>query len=269
MRIRRGRGFSLTELMIAIGILAVGMVMAGSLFPAAMQANRRSVANVLGSIICENGLAIAKARWAGLTEADFDDLTERGRNLLKFRDPLPNKREVLEVLADDFVTEIDFLSDADRTYPVGDLESKYGFVLMMRPMDDDDDVGTWEGYQLVATSYRRQLDNGLVVCKAISGSVIDDTVTSYSDYSLRAGSPVIDRYSGAFGVMTSAAPYSGKMDRAIETDEEVEYFFIVVETDPAIGGPDLPDAALRFSPAMATMVTRMGLTGDLVRRSGR
>lgn len=266
--IRRGRGFSLTELMISIGILAVGMVMVGSLFPAAMQANRRSVNNVLGSIICENGLSIAKARWASLTKEDFQ---ANAGELKGFRDA-GVRFDKLEVLADDAVGTPNFLSDLDRAYPVGATKdtSKYGFVLMMRPMDEDGDTKTFEGFQLVATSYRRQLDNSSVICQALLGVLLrdDEEIRSYTEGSLRAGSPVIDRDTGAFSTMTSASPYNGRLDHPMK---DVTSFFVVVEVDPNVvdsdpTDPTLHPAQMRFSPAMATMVTRTGLTGNWARQ---
>jgi prepilin-type N-terminal cleavage/methylation domain-containing protein len=62
---RRGRtgrrGFSLAELMIAIGIMGIGLTMAASLFPAAIREHSRSASNVLGMIMTENGLETARA----------------------------------------------------------------------------------------------------------------------------------------------------------------------------------------------------------------
>lgn len=63
--IRRGRtgrrGFSLAELMIAIGIMGIGLTMAASLFPAAIREHSRSASNVLGMIMTENALETARA----------------------------------------------------------------------------------------------------------------------------------------------------------------------------------------------------------------
>lgn len=56
------RGFSLVEVLIAIGILGVGLGMVMLIFPAAVMENRSSTNNVIGTIMCENALAIAKTR---------------------------------------------------------------------------------------------------------------------------------------------------------------------------------------------------------------
>ena len=63
MRRQPGRaGFSLIELLISMGILVVGLVMAGTLFPAAIKQTGRSVDDTIGTIICQNALAVAKAK---------------------------------------------------------------------------------------------------------------------------------------------------------------------------------------------------------------
>jgi hypothetical protein len=46
--------------MLAIGILAVGLAMSMSVFPAAVKQNEASFDDVLGSIIAENGLTVAE-----------------------------------------------------------------------------------------------------------------------------------------------------------------------------------------------------------------
>jgi len=276
-RERARRAFSLAELMISIGILAVGLTMAGALFPAALQASRESLKDVLGSIICENGLAVAKARWASLTD---DEFLADGGALAKFRDATIRQEE-LKVLADDGDDHPDFLTSAELVYPLGDETSMLGFVLMMRPLDDDDDMGTFEGYQLVATSYRRSLPppfyasgpHGLVVCRTISGSVSGGMVNSYraGDGLLRSGSPIIERASGAFATVTQAQlnGFRGMLDHTFEVEAAAPSFFVVVEENPLETDPDTGEnLVLRLSPALATMVTRTGLTGQWVRSPG-
>ena len=60
---RAAKGFSLAEVLISVGILAIGMTMAAALWPAAIRENQNSASSTLGSIICENGLAIIQAKY--------------------------------------------------------------------------------------------------------------------------------------------------------------------------------------------------------------
>ena len=279
------RGFSLAELMISIGILAVGLTMAGALFPAALHAGRESLKDVLGSIICENGLALAKARWASLTDEEFE--ADSGA-LKDFRD-VPKRLldgtirpEPLKVLADDGPDRPNFLTGAELAYPLGDETSMLGFVLMMRPVDDDKEPKTFEGYQLVATSYRRSLPppfyapgpHGLVVCRPITGNLSGETVNSYrkeGDGLLRAGSPLIERATGSFATITQAQlnGVNGMLDHTFKVEGSSSPFFVVVEINPLETDPNTGEKlVLRLSPAMATMVTRTGLTGQWVRSPG-
>jgi len=58
----RASGFTLAELLISIGILGVGLTMSAALFPAGLGANKDSANDLLGTMICQNGLAVAKSR---------------------------------------------------------------------------------------------------------------------------------------------------------------------------------------------------------------
>lgn len=62
-------GFSLAELLFAIGILGVGMIMAAGLFAAGLRQNKSSTDDVLGTIICKNAGAILQAR---VTKLEMD-----------------------------------------------------------------------------------------------------------------------------------------------------------------------------------------------------
>jgi len=58
----RTSGFTLIEILIAIGILSVGLLCAAAMFPAAVKENQNSFSNSMGSLICENGLAILRSK---------------------------------------------------------------------------------------------------------------------------------------------------------------------------------------------------------------
>ena len=87
----RNGGYSLIELMIAIGIMGVGMTMAAALFPTAIKQNQSTFADMQGMMLCENGLAIAKTNFVhnlgtltttnqdvrGISTTTLEDLTPR------------------------------------------------------------------------------------------------------------------------------------------------------------------------------------------------
>jgi prepilin-type N-terminal cleavage/methylation domain-containing protein len=102
-------GFSLVEVMLAIGILAIGLAMTMSIFPAAVAQNEASFDTVLGNLIAENGLAIAETRLKGnstlgATLANKTDAVDGSANYTRYplgtadtADPAPRGR--IRVLA--------------------------------------------------------------------------------------------------------------------------------------------------------------------------
>jgi prepilin-type N-terminal cleavage/methylation domain-containing protein len=54
--------FSLVEVLIAIGVLGIGLGMVMLIFPAAIMENQSSVSSVIGPIMCQNALAHAKEK---------------------------------------------------------------------------------------------------------------------------------------------------------------------------------------------------------------
>jgi prepilin-type N-terminal cleavage/methylation domain-containing protein len=256
----RRRGFSLAELIIAIGILAVGMVMVGALFPAAIRANRSTHRNVLGSIICESGIAVAKARYS--TNPKPPGQTTQ----------MPLGNTMLVVEADDLVTGL--LNRQGRQYPQDDINSPYGFMWAARRLDDDDDDETFEGYQMVMVSFKRREPAGRVkfaqrpVAYQPGTTSISMNLTSGANTKadlLRNGSPVINRKTGDYATITQAAS-SGQacsIDRPLvpaggsASNEALNVYMVVEQTTDAGQWVDE-----RFSPAMTTMVTRFGLLGD-------
>ncbi|MHC4561982.1 MAG: PulJ/GspJ family protein [Planctomycetota bacterium] len=232
---RRRRAFSLAELMIAIGILAIGLVMAGALFPAAMQMNRRSSRDVIGSIICENGLAMTKVRFASGAVSP----PPRGSN--------PGTHPKLMKLADDTSKGQEFFSKEMCRYPQGDADSEYGFVLLYRYIDRDLKDKTPEGRQLIAVSYKRRSTpndkdenpdpwadkpvylqggygsiepdpNYLRLSKVTQSQSVGGTPDG-DIYVFREGSPIFDRLTGRYGRIRSvSAAWAGSavLDRAID-----------------------------------------------------
>ncbi len=138
-------GFSLAELMIAIGILGIGMTMAATLFPAAIKLNEMSTKETIGTAITENGLAMAKAL---LKPSDFPD---------------PAVEPDLMVLADSATLTLD---PNRQHYPDGDPNSRRGFVVLGRRREFGGVPGS-STYQLVIVSYDSRVRGGLVTAKEV------------------------------------------------------------------------------------------------------
>ena len=280
VRARGARGFSLTELMISIGILAIGLAMVATLFPAALEINRRSTREILGALICENGIAVAKMRFASGAVA------------------APKDEEELAILADDArdaqgdLLHNEYLTQEMCRFPAGELISEYGVVVMYRHIDTakrrayDPDVydryrlaeetpEVEEGHQLVVVSYNRLSDPGpnpddpyentpvIVQQSSWNPPEYKPPVTRVDGYSptgsltgpFRIDSPLIDRRTGEFARITQAWLPGANFGRCVlarrmsftAVNNQLSFLSIVEE------GQD------RYSPAMTTMVTRLGL----------
>lgn len=116
-------GFSLVELMLAMGILAIGMTMVATAFPTAILQTQRSAAETTGGLIAENAEAIIRAR---LNHEDLD-----------------------QYLPDDRFGELVPLSVTD--IPVSAPASTRGAVVPLkdRRYDPDDDESTEYGWLLL------------------------------------------------------------------------------------------------------------------------
>lgn len=58
----RGRGFSLIEVLLAIFILGIGVISIAALFPAGIAQQRRSVDDILGTIVANNAMEIIRTK---------------------------------------------------------------------------------------------------------------------------------------------------------------------------------------------------------------
>lgn len=55
-------GFTLMEILIALAIFGAGLVMAACLFPAGVSEHQKAVDYTVGTLLCNNGVALARAQ---------------------------------------------------------------------------------------------------------------------------------------------------------------------------------------------------------------
>ena len=155
--------FTLIEVMIAIGIFAVGAAMVATTFPAAILENMESSDYMMGTLIAENALAIC-------------------RGTLRHRDVVARVGTTFTVSSD--IT--DLIPASDKMYPVGDMDSRYGWIVAARHM-----TAEANDYQLAIVVYRRFSDKDT---PGLSGATVTGKQVSASGGVL--GAPVIHAESG-------------------------------------------------------------------------
>jgi len=235
-RCRRRPGFTLTEMMIAILIFGIGLTMAAGLFPAALKLNKSSTANVIGTIIGENALAIAQAR---LTHGDVPTTMER--------------------LDDREIGGKPLIGLRDRTYPVSDSDSQaenqrvMGYLLLGRKLSADVERND---YLLVAVSYRKNdPDNTVELYEADNIDITDYEDVSKADFgndipNKVTQNAVIIFEDGRYAYITGLGPNGvAVLDRRLPADKADGW----VPYEKEDGG------VTRSSPVMAVVVTRTAL----------
>jgi len=215
--------FSLVEVMIAIGILGIGMTMIAAIFPAAIKQNEISANSTLGKIICENGLTLGRIALTADTAENKNTEVNSA---------------TLDMFADESKNNV--IAAEDQHYPSGETDSRLGFVLLARKAG--------KGYQLVTVAYRKANAGNTVTADSITCSVNAGSTDISGATNLRVGSPLIDKDTGQYAtiVATNSTGTTGTLDQSISTD--VTSAYVIRES-----GED------RRSPAIATMATYTGL----------
>ena len=156
-------GFSLVELMVAIGILAIGAAMVASAFPVAMLENKESVEYTMGALISENALAICRNRLRhchlnGNVTDEEDEYTNVTTSIAlpELAYPMPRwvtKSEYPDDDDDKSYNEDWFTHDLDdKDYPT----ARYGWMVGARQVRDAEGVGL-NDYELSIVVYEKLL----------------------------------------------------------------------------------------------------------------
>ncbi len=198
-RQRRG-GFTLTEILMAIGILGVGMTMVASVFPVAISESRRSDEMTRASLCARSVAAMLRARrravirWA---------LREANRVTQRMPDSaLPQSLAVY--------SPGEFLYQEDRTYPEADYAWDAGHFTAMVYMTPLSETGPWRTTILVMRAqgarplegrdYGQWEDEDLVT-RAGPGGYIQDTRMG------RGEAYLVDEVEGTSASLTSRDIY--------------------------------------------------------------
>lgn len=240
-------GFTMMELMLTIGILAIALTMVSGLFPVAVRENNESYKDVVGTLICENGLAVAKTI---LTDGNvpssmgviFDE--DNGTGLLAKNAQHYNAQ--FEKDSSDVWINQGFRDGTDNNgndpSDLNDDEKMRGFLVLGRRTSGSN--------QLVIVSYARNSGNRVtaesVSCDVLAGST---TITDGGS-ELRIGSPLIDRDTGCYATIIAASGTTGKLNRPIHPSggDNVSSAYVIQES----GEPTK-------SPALSVLVTLTGL----------
>lgn len=242
-------GFTLLELLIAIGILAVGGAMAAALFPAAIKENQRANSSVIGRIICENGLCnvkIALVHDAVTPSYPFSstELVESATavGLRNLAYPTPRQEQpTAPFTAADYPDWKDLGSSVNpRVVP----QTLFGNLLLGKQA-----ISGANDYQLVLIAYRRRaaddsnVDNGIPALRQVTFSSdagsYSFTVsgTNDADY-LRLGSPLIHAETGRFATIVSRNGSAGTLDKPIAiTDISSKSGWVVYDPNDPIKSP--------------------------------
>ena len=239
---RRGRGgFTLAEILVALGILAIGMAMVAAIFPAALEFNRSSTNNTLGTIICENGLVLSEL---ALTTEIIDKAYGEDPKLTIFADD-KNKSH---------------LNEKQQHYPTDVGSARTGFVMMARKIPDPDDPEKGATYQLITVAYRKTKKGNTAALVEVSCTIEDGKeITASPKNTMKIGTPLINRDTGEFAIVNSINDDGTKGTLDIDPDERntsgIENgssYYVLVEQGT---GTD----EMRRSPAIQTMVKVTGI----------
>lgn len=159
-------GFSLIELMIAIGILAVGAAMVASAFPVAMMENKESVEHTMAALISEDALAICRNKLrhsvlnnsVAIQQDKYTDVTENitlaeaAYPMPRLKDETPGDTSAERAANWAKIKAKDWMTVAGSDYPT----ARYGWMVGARQIRDAESVRL-NDYELSIVVYEKFL----------------------------------------------------------------------------------------------------------------
>ena len=175
------RGFTLTEIMIAMGVLAVGMAMIAGALHAGISLHKRTIDDIIRLMVADNSIAIIQCR---VRHSKENGITED----LKMLGPI-------------------YFGSKDLKYPTGSIETPYGSVVFMSrrliPADANNPSRFANDYHIVIIPYcispavNSEIGNvnstsfSCTIESGITSSTTGTTITAPANI-LKVGSPIID-----------------------------------------------------------------------------
>ncbi len=274
-------GFSLLEVMIAIGILGVGLVLIATIFPVGLKMTEQSNNATVGSIIAENGMAVAKTIF---TAFDSGKLTAVTANIFDTSTICIDENALRGTVSppttwqEALYGKLQAGGNDMRRYR---NESKYGFAVLARKTL----VGT-NRYQITCTAYKKNKTANEVAWMEVqlpdsdsdNEADISDNGTfskvevkaagtyAADDISAWVGSPLIFTKTGDFGIIKavdkSADPRILILDRIIPKQDSDDNTGSIVEAYVMIEATNTiaMTGVANKSPALYTMTTMTGLS---------
>jgi len=223
-RKRAAAAFTLTELMIALGILGIGLTMVAAALHAGIQTHDRTMDDLLRSMIADNALAIARARLThGATPPDVGDSLA-----------MPRKEIGLE----------------DRKFPVGQPSGR-GYIVFARHLTGADNL-----YEFMILPYTVGNPDNYVDANPLLGYTILDAGTVSKvmlffpdDYSqLPIGGIVMDNRSGKYGTIAAhQSPWYAVLDRKLSVGATDLSSLVVLGPGGTVDQDDTPHFMEAFS----------------------
>lgn len=222
--ITRSGGFTLMEVMFAIGIMGIGMIMIASLFPTAIKESNTSYNKTFGLLVAKNGLAVAKAVFTHPGPADGVWADENTTGTLSA------KSQHYQELEDSDLADGDLLE---------------GFVIIGKQMPSGGN-----DYLIFSIAYARKQGETVTAEQVTVNSATDTntlTVSSGSGY-LRTGSPIIFATDNSYATIIQVSGSTIILDREVTVTGQQAY--VIVESGTSAGDD---------SPALTVISTRTSL----------